>query len=235
MDLCQVFDQELDALEIETVQKETIHPRKSYKMNSSCSDILLFAAYKWQVRPPTAFLPPCHLALPYLGSPQSGEPSLIWQVSKPALLAEPKDQYDGSTATKYWLDVQLRWGDYDSHDIERYTRAKFLDYTTDNMSIYPAPTGLMVEAPAESPNPHPEPHARAVHRARQCLLAPPPPPCASRERLPSASLAAQQLRELCAPLPNACPLIRRRLCVCRRWGSTWRTTCTPLTATTSRA
>lgn len=37
MDLCQVFDQELDALEIETVQKETIHPRKSYKMNSSCA------------------------------------------------------------------------------------------------------------------------------------------------------------------------------------------------------
>lgn len=33
---------------------------------------------------------------------------------------------------------QLRWGDYDSHDIERYTRAKFLDYTTDNMvcSVY---------------------------------------------------------------------------------------------------
>ena len=37
-----------------------------------------------------------------------------------------------------WL---CRWGDYDSHDIERYTRAKFLDYTTDNMSIYPSPTG----------------------------------------------------------------------------------------------
>ena len=37
MDLCQVFDQELEALEIETVQKETIHPRKSYKMNSSCA------------------------------------------------------------------------------------------------------------------------------------------------------------------------------------------------------
>jgi len=26
------------------VQKETIHPRKSYKMNSSCADILLFAS-----------------------------------------------------------------------------------------------------------------------------------------------------------------------------------------------
>lgn len=37
--------------------------------------------------------------------------------------------------------VGSRWGDYDSHDIERYVRAKFLDYTTDNMSIYPSPTG----------------------------------------------------------------------------------------------
>uniref|UniRef100_A0A183TPR8 Pre-mRNA-processing-splicing factor 8 n=1 Tax=Schistocephalus solidus TaxID=70667 RepID=A0A183TPR8_SCHSO len=53
MDLCQVFDQELDALEIETVQKETIHPRKSYKMNSSCADILLFASYKWPVSRPS--------------------------------------------------------------------------------------------------------------------------------------------------------------------------------------
>lgn len=52
--LCfKVFDQELDALEIETVQKETIHPRKSYKMNSSCADILLFAAYKWNVSRPS--------------------------------------------------------------------------------------------------------------------------------------------------------------------------------------
>jgi len=113
MDLCQVFDQELDALEIETVQKETIHPRKSYKMNSSCADILLFAAYKWQV-------------------------------SKPSLMADQKDVFDQKPTNKYWLDVQLRWGDFDSHDIERYTRAKFLDYTTDNMSIYPSPTGVMI-------------------------------------------------------------------------------------------
>merc|ERR1719204_367393 len=113
MDLCQVFDQELDALEIETVQKETIHPRKSYKMNSSCADILLFAAYKWNV-------------------------------SRPSLLADTKDVMDSSTTQKYWLDVQLRWGDYDSHDVERYARAKFLDYTTDNMSIYPSPTGLLI-------------------------------------------------------------------------------------------
>jgi len=110
---CQILDQELDALEIETVQKETIHPRKSYKMNSSCADILLFATYKWNV-------------------------------SKPSLLADTRDTFDGATTQKYWIDVQLRWGDFDSHDVERYTRAKFLDYTTDSMSIYPSPTGVMV-------------------------------------------------------------------------------------------
>eukprot|EP01129_Flabellula_baltica_P001911 TRINITY_DN11807_c0_g1_i1.p1 TRINITY_DN11807_c0_g1~~TRINITY_DN11807_c0_g1_i1.p1 ORF type:complete len:2342 (+),score=510.21 TRINITY_DN11807_c0_g1_i1:47-7072(+) len=113
MDLCQVFDQELDPLEIETVQKETIHPRKSYKMNSSCADILLFASYKWQI-------------------------------SKPSLLTDLQDQFNAGTTSKYWLDVQLRWGDYDSHDIERYSRSKFLDYTTDNISNYPSPTGCLI-------------------------------------------------------------------------------------------
>lgn len=86
--LVQVFDQELDRLEIETVQKETIHPRKSYKMNSSCADILLFAAFKWPV-------------------------------SKPSLMGEERDVFDQKPTQKYWIDVQLRWGDFDSHDVER--------------------------------------------------------------------------------------------------------------------
>ncbi|KAL7069632.1 hypothetical protein ACQ4LE_011202, partial [Meloidogyne hapla] len=107
------FYLELDPLEIQTVQKETIHPRKSYKMNSSCADILLFAQYKWHI-------------------------------SRPSLLADTKDVMDNTTTQKFWLDVQLRWGDYDSHDIERYSRAKFLDYTTDNMSIYPSPNGILI-------------------------------------------------------------------------------------------
>lgn len=113
MDLCQVFDMELESLEIDQVQKETIHPRKSYKMNSSCADIILFASFKWQT-------------------------------SKPSLLHETKESFDGTTSSKYWLDIQLRWGDYDSHDIERYARAKYLDYTTDAISIYPSPTGCLV-------------------------------------------------------------------------------------------
>lgn len=116
MDLCQVLDLELERLEIETVQKETIHPRKSYKMNSSCADILLLASYRWKA-------------------------------SKPSLLSSQStsDNDDSGVWTnKFWLDVQLRWGDYDSHDIERYCRAKFLDYTSDCMSIYPSPTGVLL-------------------------------------------------------------------------------------------
>nr|CAG8489846.1 2781_t:CDS:10 [Entrophospora candida] len=110
---CQVFDGEIESLQIDMVQKESIHPRKSYKMNSSCADILLFAAYKWNV-------------------------------SKPSLLNDTKDTMDGTTTSRWFVDVQLRFGDYDSHDIERYTRAKFLDYSTDNMSIYPSPFGIMI-------------------------------------------------------------------------------------------
>ena len=34
--------------------------------------------------------------------------------------------------------------DYDSHDIERYARSKFLDYTDDNTSIYPTATGVLL-------------------------------------------------------------------------------------------
>lgn len=119
MDIAQVLDQHLDDLEIETVKKEMIHPRKSYKMNSSCADLLLVAAYRWPV-------------------------------SKPSLLsANPaNDDFTSGTesgkTTKYWIDIQLRWGDYDSHDVERYSRAKFHDYVTDNMSLYPSPTGLLI-------------------------------------------------------------------------------------------
>lgn len=112
IDLIQVFDQNLDTLQIHTVQKETIHPRKSYKMNGSCADILLFSQGKWLV-------------------------------SKPSLITDQGDVYD-IPSPKFWIDVQLRWGDFDSHDIERYARSKFLDYTADNMSFYPSATGALV-------------------------------------------------------------------------------------------
>jgi pre-mRNA-processing factor 8 len=55
-------------------------------MNSSCADILLFAAYKWNV-------------------------------SKPSLLNDNKDTMDGTTTSRWFVDVQLRFGDFDSHDV----------------------------------------------------------------------------------------------------------------------
>ena len=125
-DLFQVFDMEGYNLNIESVQKETIHPRKSYKMNSSCADLILFSQFKWSVS---------DLSLLTVNDSNKEE--------------EDKNNNEGQNkptkyTTKYWVDVQLRWGDYDSHDIERYARMKFLDYTDDNMSTYPSPTGVLI-------------------------------------------------------------------------------------------
>lgn len=52
------------------------------------------------------------------------------------LSSQVKDVLDGTTSNKYWIDVQLRWGDFDTHDIERYTRAKFLDYVSSFSYLY---------------------------------------------------------------------------------------------------
>lgn len=115
MDLCQVFDRELDSLYIDRVEKPPIHPRKSYRMTSSTADIVLTSTYRWRV-------------------------------SKPSFLrgASAADDSDFAESTVFWIDVQLRYGDYDSHDVTRYTRAKFLDYTHDGVSKYPSATGVMV-------------------------------------------------------------------------------------------
>ena len=54
--------------------------------------------------------------------------ALSQQLPNSLAFLQNKDQMDGTTSNKFWIDIQLRWGDFDSHDIERYTRAKFLDY-----------------------------------------------------------------------------------------------------------
>ncbi|GMM36116.1 U4/U6-U5 snRNP complex subunit [Saccharomycopsis crataegensis] len=112
-DVAQVFDKEANTLGIDMVQKEAIHPRKSYKMNSSSADITLSAAGKWKT-------------------------------SRPSFLFNKNDEFDGIENDKFWIDIQLRYGDYDSHDISRYVRSKFLDYTTDAANLYPSETGLMI-------------------------------------------------------------------------------------------
>lgn len=113
MDLVQVFDNHQKELQIDTITKQVIHPRKSYKMNSSCADIVLVASNDWNVSDPTFY-------------------------------NDQNIKYSGYKTSRLWVDVQLRWGDYDSHDIERYTRSLFSAYTTNTQSLYPCETGIMV-------------------------------------------------------------------------------------------
>lgn len=44
---------------------------------------------------------------------------------------------------KYWIDVQLRWGDYDRHDIAVYAREKFSEFRV-NFQRYPSTTGIVL-------------------------------------------------------------------------------------------
>lgn len=102
----------MENLDLDHIQKETVQPRKSYKLEFSCADIILFSTQKWNL-------------------------------SSPSLLHSSQDEFV-QQSNKIWLDIQLRWGDYDSHDIERYSRAKYLEYTTDSMSLYPCANGVLI-------------------------------------------------------------------------------------------
>nr|UXY87508.1 splicing factor Prp8 [Cryptomonas sp.] len=116
IDISSNLDKFMDYLQIQTVQKEQIHPRKSYKMNSSSADIILYSIHKWLIDSPSLMVDTTYD---------------IKNLSK-------------SQSDKFWVDLQLRWGDFDSHDIERYSRSKFLDYTTDLKSAYPCTAGAII-------------------------------------------------------------------------------------------
>ena len=79
-----------------------------------------------------------------------------------SMVLQNKDQMDSTTSNKFWIDVQLRWGDFDSHDIEvRQSQVLGLRrfdiistelmccyhwflQVSDSMSIYSSPTGVMI-------------------------------------------------------------------------------------------
>ncbi|KAL4064094.1 hypothetical protein V8B97DRAFT_1861873, partial [Scleroderma yunnanense] len=67
-------------------------------MNLSCVDILLFLAYKWNI----------------IGHIHSFFCLLFSQI-------ELIDVLDGMISNKYWIDVQLCWGDFNLYDIKQYT------------------------------------------------------------------------------------------------------------------
>ena len=123
MDLCQVFDQELDALEIETVQKETIHPRKSYKMNSSCAGEPAWLTVEPSFRrgmesnetreaEPIQGMQSNPLPFPFRNLALPPADILLfaaykWPMSKPSLMADTNDVFDQKPSNKYWVDVQV--------------------------------------------------------------------------------------------------------------------------------
>ena len=113
--ICKALEENLESLKIEKFQKENIHPRKSYKMNSSCADLVLFSKKKWNIESPSI-----------ISSNEFRNNRTFFQ------------------SNKFWIDIQLRWGNFDSHDIERYSRAKFLDYSNDKNSVYPCRTGILI-------------------------------------------------------------------------------------------
>ena len=95
---------------------EPVHAKKSFTLNTSCPDVVLQCA--------------------------SGR----WPVSRPSLLSDEGDEFgaDGRATAKYWIDVQLRWGNYDEHNIASYARSKYNEYSRSGVTRYPNATGIVI-------------------------------------------------------------------------------------------
>ena len=111
-----ILDSNMNLFGIQTIQKEQSHPRKSYKTNSSSADIIAYSNKGWIFEKPTL--------ISYFNSDSDFHLKMLSNI--------------------YWIDVQLRWGDFDSHDIDRYCRAKFFDFTSQLNSVYPSKTGSVI-------------------------------------------------------------------------------------------
>ncbi|KMV66279.1 U5 snRNP spliceosome subunit [Encephalitozoon cuniculi EcunIII-L] len=102
--LCDVFRKYCDVKRLE------VHGRKSYRLRSSCADILL-----------------------------SGD----FCVDSPISILEERD--GGSVrCSELWIDVQLRWGDYDKRNPHKYARTRFVECTADPQALYPVKNGFVV-------------------------------------------------------------------------------------------
>lgn len=106
----------MELLRSSSVALQQQHPQKSYTFTSSAPDIILTSAGRWAI------------------------------CSKPSgLLDEQSDQFSKDTTTSnIFLDIQLRWGNFDSHNIAEYARRKFLEYSEAIPKVYPFPTGVVV-------------------------------------------------------------------------------------------
>uniref|UniRef100_G0U334 Protein kinase A catalytic subunit n=1 Tax=Trypanosoma vivax (strain Y486) TaxID=1055687 RepID=G0U334_TRYVY len=100
-------------LDAASVTLQQQHPQKSYTYTSSAPDVIMVSTSRWPV------------------------------TSKPTVLSdEAGDEYRAHSTAKFWFDIQLRWGNYDSHNIAEYARKRFYEYSSAKM--YPFPAGVVV-------------------------------------------------------------------------------------------
>jgi len=135
LDLCKALDTELGARSREarvavSVQKERIHPRKSYRMHWSSADIRI--DFEQPILVSGDALPVDEAVAFESNAGGQGRSSL-------------RPPGSDAAAKIYWIDVQLRWGDYDDHDAAQYAAQKFRAYTAPGASsLYPSHHGLVV-------------------------------------------------------------------------------------------
>jgi pre-mRNA-processing factor 8 len=103
-----------EAIDVYDVELVQTHPKKSFTFTNSSADIILQANRRWIV-------------------------------AKPTIITDENAVFmESNVCTKYWIDVQLRWGDYDNHNIAIYARGKFNEYTRDSVTKYPSVTGCVI-------------------------------------------------------------------------------------------
>lgn len=67
-------------------------------------------------------------------------------IHPPSSILEDEDgaTKDTRNCKSLWIDVQLRWGDYDKRDSHKYAKVRFLECTTDPLTKYPSKDGFVV-------------------------------------------------------------------------------------------
>lgn len=112
-DIASKMKDTMTELGASSVTLQQQHPQKSYTFTSSSPDVVLVSSARW---------------------PVSSKPS--------SLVDEIGDQFTDLTSVKFFIDVQLRWGNYDQHNVSEYARKKFFEFSVAKM--YPFPVGIVV-------------------------------------------------------------------------------------------
>lgn len=112
-DVASKLKNSMTLLGLASVSLQQQHPQKSFTFTSSSPDILLVSAARWPV-----------------------------SVKPNGIMEQLQEEFQQLTTPKFFIDVQLRWGNYDSHNIAEYARKKFFEYSVAKM--YPFFSGIVI-------------------------------------------------------------------------------------------